>query len=350
MAELIVSLGISLHPLYRSLAPLLDEFTSNLPHNIAPIIISTPHVIPSSRFTDLQYPPSLSRHLLSLRPPSLPSTREPIDQSTKASLMSPEHANISRLPAVAANPESSQPEAKNSGSTFLGMPAVNMNMPDMNLGMNMNMDVRKWSWPGVLTFGKGHGKKASKQEGVETVEATNTMVETNAEEQSETQGVPAINVDTNSLEDAMASDARSIIAASAVSSVISETDPPAISVSEVGAAYDGNLGEENSGHISIETSQVLASEATPTNSRIRAPSLKSKLSSIALTTSSHKEDMSRTSSQKSLPAPALEFSITIIHLPSNDKLLATERRKLFHLRVSVSLHIFYQLVTKKFQF
>ncbi|KAF9006080.1 hypothetical protein BDQ17DRAFT_1467573 [Cyathus striatus] len=62
-------LGVPLHPAYPSLKPVMDTFTSSLPDNVHPIILSPPYAIPSTRFISERYPSSLTRHLTSVIPP-----------------------------------------------------------------------------------------------------------------------------------------------------------------------------------------------------------------------------------------------------------------------------------------
>ena len=83
------------------------------------------------------------------------------------------------------------PEDSDANSTFLGMPAI---------------DVRKWTWPGYLTFGRGNGsKRGSDQPAIPTPEKEKP--EPVAEE-----GLSHVEVEINesALEDAISSDSLSI--------------------------------------------------------------------------------------------------------------------------------------------
>lgn len=313
--------------MHRSLLPLIDSLATELPEDIAPIVISSPHVIPSTRYIISRYPSSLARHLLSLTPPSRPSiSRQLTDQTINPTPDTTEAVEKGRL--------SSQPLApdlpRNTGpSTFFGMSAANMSMPNVNMGM----DVSKWSWPGVLKFGKGQGKKQPEEPKSEEVKKPEVHPESQKEgERSE--NVDSVNVDTSSLEDAMASDARSVAAVSVVINAPSETNidiaPPSDDTEEGEAR--GNPA------VTSEVRLPLASEphhmhplldATPANSRIYAPSLKSKTSSS--TSSSQFEYHSPRSSPST---PTLEFVSTILHLPDGDDLLVTKRRRVLYLRVN----------------
>ena len=76
-------------------------------------------------------------------------------------------------------------------STFLGMPA-------------MGMDMRKWNWPGYLTFGKGNGPKRGPDKiAAPTPEKEKTITE---------QEISHVEVEVNAsaLEDAISSDSLSV--------------------------------------------------------------------------------------------------------------------------------------------
>ena len=78
-------------------------------------------------------------------------------------------------------------------STFLGMPA-----------MGVNMDMRKWNWPGYLTFGKG----SSSKQGPDKI-----TVPVSEKEKSITEQVIShveVEVNPSTLEDAISSDSLSV--------------------------------------------------------------------------------------------------------------------------------------------
>ena len=78
-------------------------------------------------------------------------------------------------------------------STFLGIPA-----------MGVNMDIRKWNWPGYLTFGKGNGSKRGPDKvATPTLEKEKTITE---------QEISHVEVEVNAsaLEDAISSDSLSV--------------------------------------------------------------------------------------------------------------------------------------------
>ncbi|KAH7914595.1 hypothetical protein BJ138DRAFT_1205594 [Hygrophoropsis aurantiaca] len=143
--DLGVDLGLPLHPLHHSVLPLIDIFTSHIPENITPLILSPPNVIPSIRYKDSNYSPALARHLLSL---AQPYSKDKISPLSESMLSHSSRNATSGTDKVRSN------GAVHASSGFLGIPVV-----------NLNMDVRKWSWPGALTFGKNpHAKPKSSNE------------------------------------------------------------------------------------------------------------------------------------------------------------------------------------------
>ena len=78
-------------------------------------------------------------------------------------------------------------------STFLGMPT-----------MGVNMDMRKWNWPGYLTFGKGNGSK----QGPDKIPAPTLEKEKTITEQEITH--VEVEVNASALEDAISSDSLSV--------------------------------------------------------------------------------------------------------------------------------------------
>ena len=176
-----VSLGSLLHPSSSRLIPLVDEFSDNLSANVIPVVLALPYVIPSTRYTDRRYPASLALHLLGMVPPC----RDPSD--------APDALNSSVDTLKGRDTAGHDPNLKDSdaSSTFLGMPA-------------MNMDMRKWNWPGYLTFGRGNGSKRGPDEiAAPTSEKEKTITE---QEISHVE----VEVNTSALEDAISSDSLSV--------------------------------------------------------------------------------------------------------------------------------------------
>lgn len=91
-------------------------------------------------------------------------------------------------------------------SNFLAISSVNM--PAMAMpSVNLNMDVRKWTWPGYLTFGKtaGKGAKQSKSVGDEKMPVVEPTPPEQPPQDADSKVNLSVEVDTQSLEEAMSS-------------------------------------------------------------------------------------------------------------------------------------------------
>ena len=286
--------GVPLHIAHQRLVPLLDTYTSGLPEYITPVVVSSSlHLIPSSRFTRSGYPPSLLRHLLTLSPThrSRPTTiRQHTDVTinilNSAADDKPEHSKTP--PPPGGNP---------STSSFLGMPSVNVPMPDMHL--NVAMDVRKWSWPGAFSFGRGMGNKSP-----QILQPARSATEDKAEtEQLESDPRSrSVDVDTNSLQDAMESDSRSVSAASV--KMHGPSDDESKQIEGLPNISDSEPSSEcNSTEIDQEEhSPTSVAETTPATSQMIVPSATTDFPRLSLESLSVEE-------------PPPELLSTIIHLP-----------------------------------
>lgn len=326
--------GVPLYPLYKLLMPLLDDFASKLPNEIFPIVVSSPYFIPSTKFTNARYPSSLCRHLLSLTPPSRPSAiRQGTDKTIDVSLNAVDAVGKERPTSECLAPTSlsqSQPSGSSAGASgpnFLGTPAVSMNASNMNLNVNINMDVRKWSWPGVLTFGRNHGKKIPGQ--LKDEEDPEPKRHENGKESPKARGNTdatqlQVKVDTSSLEDAMASDARSVAAASVETSALAESLPTANS--DVAGEF----------HAIAENSEL----ATDLPSSDTTLSLTDGNFSLGSSVSSDHKHEPPLPSQVSLPVPTPEFLSTMVHLPVGDDstVTMTRWRKVLYIGVCFPCH------------
>ncbi|KAJ3515173.1 hypothetical protein NLJ89_g1914 [Agrocybe chaxingu] len=197
--------GPLLPPCYASLIPILDEFAENLSTDIIPVIFSRQHIIPSTRFTTEHYPASLTAHLASVVPPKLNHSPSSDTLNTLASSVDTIRG---RLPTNAATAVAKAPvnaTTNSGGANFLGMPP----MP----AMNMNMDVRKWNWPGYLTFGKSTASKPSTEKSVSIVtekENPQTPPKKPEGQKDDARSHLAVEVNTDALEDAIASETMSL--------------------------------------------------------------------------------------------------------------------------------------------
>ena len=320
--------GVPLHPIYRTLVPLLDTFTRELVENFAPIVVSPPHLIPSTRFSNARYPPSLSRHLLSLRFSSRPST---IRQATDQTIITPPNAvetagkgRPSSQSSSSTPPEQPQTVGSpsgGSGTKFLGIPSV-----------NMNMDVRKWSWPGVLAFGRNYGKKMHQLPGDE--EGSTSKAKENLKgdgDSGDTQAV-TVNVDTSSLEDAMASDARSVVAVSVETNSPCETDSIALP-----SLYSEAVAELEALN---EDRMSLSDAGSPSDMGLPSISLKDGAFSLGSSAPPYHKGGIPLPPQTSSSTPIPEFSSTMVHLPIEDGALMTQWRKVLYLGVGLFLFYF----------
>lgn len=267
--ELNDDLGLSLHPLYPSILPLLDTFSSQLPAGLDVLFLSPPHVVPSTRYRQSNHPPALSRHLLSLIPRHLP--RHEADDR-------PEASSPTGKGATANTTAKEVGFGSNPSSGFLGMPS----------SLTMSMDVRNWSWPGAFTFGKGAERKlpVTEREGIKpdpsVAESASTVTE----------------VDRGALEDAMSSaDIHGLL--EKANDRLSVTDPDCV--------HEERLEVDHSGD-------------TPRASRAPSPLPVDGSSTCPL--ESKKLDRYR----------QLDFACTFVFLPESGDPLETRRRQVIHLR------------------
>lgn len=117
-----------------------------------PLVLAQPYII-TSKSSQPQYPSSLPPHLLSLIPLPRQSTSR---QGTIGS-----HSNGNKIKSGKSLPSSSSLPGDNGNATIKGNGSSTMGFLAMPT-MNMKMDVRKWGWPGYLSFGMGgtgHGNK-----------------------------------------------------------------------------------------------------------------------------------------------------------------------------------------------
>ncbi|OJA10703.1 hypothetical protein AZE42_01056 [Rhizopogon vesiculosus] len=304
--ELSNDLGLLLHPLYPSILPLLDTFSSQLPAGLDALFLSPPHVVPSTRYRQSNHPPALSRHLLSLIPPQvlLHKADDRPDSISQALTPSEKGATANAAPKNITS-------GGNISSGFLGMPS----------SLAMSMDVRKWSWP---TFGKGAEpkKSASEQGGIKpdlsAVDGSSTTAEVEGAEQKTTapeQGGTRVNlslarspsamteVDRGALEDAISSNH--------VRGLLEKAN--GLSSADVDAAREGG-------------SEVDHNTDTLRPSRVPSPSQ----------VPSGDEPSSSSTDPDGLanrgPDRQLDFACTFVFLAGHGDPLETHRRQVIHLR------------------
>jgi len=307
-------LGLLLHPLYPSILPLLDTFSSQLPAGLDALFLSPPHVVPSTRYRQSNHPPALSRHLLSLIPPQvlLHKADDRPDSISQALAPSEKGATANAAPKNIAS-------GGNIASGFLGMPS----------SLAMSMDVRKWSWP---TFGKGVDPKklASEQGGIKpdlsAIDSPSITAEVEDAEQKTTAREPGgiranlslarspstmTEVDRGALEDAISSNnVRGLL----------EKANDGLSSADVDAAREGG-------------SEVDHNADTPRPSRVPSPSQVPSPIPVGDEPSSSATDPDGLANRG--PDRQLDFACTFVFLAGHGDPLETHRRQVIHLRVSI---------------
>ena len=174
-----------MHPSFSALIPILDDFCALLSDETVAAVLSPLTLVPSTRYTNAGYPPSLIDYLMSIIPP--PTCTE--------DNISPLSSSVDTIKGK-SNPNQSGDLKKEAGN-FLGMPA-----------MNVNIDVRKWNWPGYLTFGRGSSSKPNTSLALENKQVPPSYNSGNKPDGEDAQ------VDASALEDAISSSSRSISTAS----------------------------------------------------------------------------------------------------------------------------------------
>ena len=151
-----------LHPLYKSIGPLLDDFILEHPFlkSRAPFVLALRHLIPSADYSTRPPPPALplyirSRLRVTPTPPQSSTPSEPSSATSKPGTdIFSNSMNVTREAMEAT------------GHAFVAIGA--------------SMDVRKWSWPGYLTFHKGVPPKTVPQD--ESVDGMKSPEEKSDEE------------------------------------------------------------------------------------------------------------------------------------------------------------------------
>jgi len=193
-------LGSHLHPHFSTLTPLVDDFQDKLSTGMNSVVLTRPYVIPSQRFSATRYPSTLIAHLSTMIPPHLDTSQSSDTLNTLASSVDTIRAHRGVEPNT-GKPGFSKPSPNDGGSgNFLGMPV-----------MTMNMDMRKWNWPGYLSFGKSNSprpageKPCNPTSGKEKPE-TASIGDDIRQEASQVE----VDINRDALEDAISSDSISL--------------------------------------------------------------------------------------------------------------------------------------------
>jgi len=158
-------IGVRIHPLSNQLLPIIESsLEDRLPPHLTAIVLSQDHIITTKDKTP-QYPPYLARHMLTFVSPRSPQTgvtsvAQDGDPPTEDNDPTPSDAKgkddrTKKLPPdLGRKPP---PKGGTFSKRFLGVHPLNVNV---NATMSA-MDVRKWSWPGYLTFGGSKDEQTS---------------------------------------------------------------------------------------------------------------------------------------------------------------------------------------------
>jgi hypothetical protein len=304
-AELNHLQGVPLHPLHKTICLALDDFVldnSSL-KGCAPFILAHPYMIPSTSYATKPPSPVLPFHVRSrlriLSPPPPASSGEPSPTFPKQG-----------TDIFASSMNATRGAMGATGQAFVAIGA--------------SMDVRKWSWPGYLTFNKGTLQKigpqdhqlagaenGSEKQQVEPAEdnAAGEPVSPNTEARIE------VEVDRESLHEAMSDGigeppgeetvGEEIAAVTEVASEITDTTTP-----ETDATLQGTCEP-------LQDEQKSSPPASPSTPVVHPPDFVS--------------PPSPTSSQGTLPVPtpAPSFRSFTFHFAHDDPLATVQRRVLF---------------------
>ncbi|THH21185.1 hypothetical protein EUX98_g8430 [Antrodiella citrinella] len=192
-------LGVPLHPLYHTLTPILDEFTSQLPYSTTSFIFSGSQLVPSASLSVLPCAGTLSGHIATRIPPPPPPIPLSEASSSTATVVPPDLGKDGQSDTVKGSDKSSEANK----------------VPFMNHVSHMSLDMKniKWGWPGYLTFGKTKPgtpsiPTTSLEEAISSPPASPKLAKLNVEESKDAGHLtpPSVNVDTESLVDAISSD------------------------------------------------------------------------------------------------------------------------------------------------
>ncbi|KAI9511389.1 hypothetical protein F5148DRAFT_1146839 [Russula earlei] len=307
-------IGVPLHPSYKPVGPLLDDFVSDHPflEECAPFVLAHSHLIPSSVYSKCPPPPALSLYVRSRLgvTPTLP------------------------LPATSSEPF---PTSKAGTDLFVsGMNATREAMEATGhafVAIGASMDVRKWGWPGYLTFSKGVAPPKTAASHVQPatdakkgVEEKEPVVEAAAADGGVRGGerVPPSteanlrgDVDRESLHEAMSTDSREGRHEEAPpgeenASTVHSTSQ----IEERAAATDATSQTGSDDSLQDEDESGSSPPASPSTPVVRPPSPTSLSSSLSTLPD---------------PVPAPSFRSFSLHFSSHDDLLATAQRRVLYI-------------------
>jgi hypothetical protein len=304
---------VPLHPLYKSIGPLLDDFI--LEHsflkNCAPFVLALSRLIPSVDYSTRPPPPALPLYIRS-------------------------RLRVTATPPYPSTPSEPFPATSKPG-TDIFLSSVNVTREAMEatghafVAIGASMDVRKWSWPGYLTFNKGiPPKTASQDEPVD--EKKNSEEAPDGAVADGVAGEPVSpshetglrgEVDRESLHEAISTDGRELFE----TAPLREENAPATEVDSASQAEEATTAPADVGlQTASDDSQDEQDEqdpsppASPSTPIIHPPS-----------------PPSLSSSQSTIPVPPVpmpSFQSFSLHFPPHDDPLVTVPRRVLYITVS----------------
>jgi hypothetical protein len=263
---------------------------------MTPVVLTRQYIIPSERFNAARYPSTLAAHLSTMIPPHLDTSQSSDTLNTLASSVD----TIRAQRGAESNDNKPSFSKSNGGSgNFLGMPVG-----------NMNMDMRKWNWPGYLTFGKGNSHKPLGERPSDPKEKPEITGNSDATSQIEVQ------VNRDALEEAISCDSMSLASGGRNGSAKGDASvekPP--SVSESDSAPDNEQPSPEANQVVLEST--------------KSPSV----------TFSDPPDAPRPTSPPLLP----EFSMTKVHLAPFQDPTNTRRVAIHYHIVSLTITFWWKL-------
>ena len=304
--------GVPLHPLYKSIGTLLDDFALDHPFlkNCAPFVLAHPYLIPSTDYSKNHPPPSLphyvrSRLRLSHSPPTPATPSEPSPVTSKPG-----------TDIFASSMNATRGAVEATGHAFVTIGA--------------SMDVRKWNWP-YLTFNRGVSPRPALQD--QSADAKNSSEEKPEDATVDTvaggpdfpgpeAGLPG-EVDRESLHEAMSTDGIEMI----------QQKPP--SEEENGSAIDstsqtGEIGADSDVAPPMASDSLQDEQDPPSSSSPPSPSTPV-VHPPSLTSP---PSLSSSQSTIAVPVPAPSFRSFSLHFASRDDPLATAPRRVLYITVS----------------
>lgn len=306
-------LGVPLHPLHRSLSPILDAFSQEQLESFATFLVIPPYVIPSAKLLESGYPSMLLSHILSRipPPPPLPTIQPPDPNPSVPEEKSAPELTVSR----AFNPKS-----------------FNDTIRATNPFVNMNMDMRglKWMWNG-LTFSKPSSAKQTAPPSPTPGATEHTAQEPVAASEAKAQeaiNIPGttvsqrleVEVDAESLQDAISSEfggSRSRLASPVKPELIPLPISP-VSSSPDQSSADSTHDDEGNEEANEKTPR-LAHSAQPDGCHAEREA------SPAATVSEYTPE-----ERPSTPVPPPDFLSTTVYLATRNEPNKTARHKVYH--------------------